>query len=104
MGESPCTCDDPDIVTVKDRNMEPSYIAGNPYSRFCKNCGRRYFCKASFWSGDDEKHIIPGNEEEPVSIEEYNDEYGNFFECPECGEPHFGEPDECGCGAVYQWE
>lgn len=103
MGEAACTCEEPELVPVKDRNMAPSYVSGNPYSRYCLGCGRRYFCKDYVWESSDEKYVIPKGEEEPVPIEEFDDE--NFFECPECGAPHFGFPDSCGdCGVGYTWE
>lgn len=102
MGESACTCDDPDLVVVNDRNMAAIYVPGNPYSRFCLYCGRRYFCSNSFWEQADEKYIIPKGDDEPIPAEEYDDE--NFFECPECDHPHFGFPDECeACGVGFDW-
>lgn len=97
-----CTCDDPNLVTVNDRNMAPVYVSGNKYSRYCTGCGRRYFCKDTFWKNADQKFVIPDGEDEPIPVDEYEDE--NFFECPECDEPHFGTPDECdACGAPYEW-
>lgn len=98
----PCSCDDPELVTTVDRNMAPVYVSGNPYSRYCVNCGRRYFCKGSYWEKSDDKHVIPKGDEEPIPVDEYEDE--NFFECPKCGHPHFGQPDECeACDAKFKW-
>lgn len=103
MGERACTCDDPDLVTVKDRNMDQPYVAGNPYSRYCRNCGRRYFCANSFWEKAKEKFVIAINGDEPVHVDDYEEE--NYFECPKCDKPHFGEPDGCeNCGADYNWD
>lgn len=107
MGEAGCTCDDPDLVPVKDMNLNLPFISGNPYSRFCRCCGRRYFCAKSFWERAAEKFIIPENEKSPVPAEEYGDgEERNFFECPGCGHPHFGFPESCegDCDAVYDWD
>lgn len=102
MGEDPCTCDDAELVAVKDRNMAPVYVAGNPYSRYCLGCGRRYFCKSTYWKDALKKYIIPRNDDEPVPADEYDDE--NFFECPQCGEPQFGLPDDCeACDQEYDW-
>jgi hypothetical protein len=102
MGDG-CSCDDPELVAAKDRSMEPIYISGNPYSRYCLGCGRRYFCKDTFWENADEKYVIPKDGDEPVHVDDYDEE--NFFECPECGQPHFGTPDDCdSCGAEYAWE
>lgn len=107
MGDG-CDCDDPELVAVKDREKEESYVSGNPYSRFCLNCRRRYFCKQSFWERAKEKFVIPfgDSETEPVPAEEYaeREDTDNFFECPKCGHPHFGKPDDCDCGAEYQWD
>lgn len=102
MSEDGCTCDDPDLVVVKDRNMGLPYVSGNPYSRYCRTCGRRYFCGKSFWKRAIDKFVIPLDDDEPVSVDDYEDE--NFFECPKCDEPHFGQPESCDCGAEYQWE
>lgn len=102
MTESDCSCDDPDLVVVRDRNMALPYVCGNPFSRYCTNCGRRYFCKESFWDNASEKWVIPNGDDEPIPIEDYDEE--NFFECPECDSPHFGFPDGCECGAKYQWD
>lgn len=101
MGEPACTCDDPDLVTVKDRNMAKPYVAGNPYSRYCRNCKRRYFCADSFWEKAKEKFVIGLGADEPVHVDDYDEE--NFFECPECDKPHFGMPSGCDCGADYEW-
>jgi hypothetical protein len=100
-----CSCDDPELVAVNDRNMAPVYVSGNPYSRYCTNCGRRYFCADSFWENSDDKHVIPDGEDEPVPFDEYEAE--NAFECPAdgCGTVHFGYPDQCdACGQTYKWE
>lgn len=101
MGKRGCTCDDPDLVPVKDCNLLPPYTSGNPYSRYCRTCGRRYFCAKSFWEKAKERFIIPSGEGDPVHTDEYDDE--NYFECPSCGKPHFGYPDVCGCGVEYDW-
>lgn len=101
MGERGCTCDSPDLVAVKDRNMARPYVSGNPYSRFCKGCGRRYFCAASFWERAKEKFVIPLGGDSPVSVSDFDDE--NYFECPQCDAPHFGHPAACECGAEYEW-
>lgn len=100
MGES-CSCEDPELVVVKDRNMALPYVSGNPYSRYCLGCGRRYFCSESYWLKADEKYVIPNRRDEPVHVDDYEDE--NYFECPKCEEPHFGHPDGCDCGAEYEW-
>ena len=97
-----CTCSDPDVVVTQDRNMSLPYVSGNAYCRYCRNCGRRYFCKKSFWQNIKEKFVIPMNGSEPEPVEDYDDE--NYFECPKCDHPHFGEPDSCeNCGAEYEW-
>lgn len=98
---STCTCDDPDIVVVRDRNMAFPYVSGNPYSRYCKGCKQRHFCSKTHWENADQKHVIPEGESEPVHVDDYEDE--NYFECPKCGNPHFGFPDDCACGADYEW-
>jgi len=47
--------------------------------------------------------VIPEGESKPVPVEEYDEE--NYFECPNCDHPQFGEPSECGnCGVEYTWE
>lgn len=100
-----CSCSDPDLVVVKDRSMSLPYVSGNAYSRYCRTCGRRYFCKKSFWKRAAEKFIIPRDSSDPVSAEDFagNDTYDNFFTCPGCDEPHFGYPSDCDCGAEYEW-
>lgn len=104
MGDG-CTCDDPSLVTIKDMNLTLPYVSGNAYSRYCQTCGRRYFCKKSFWKRAAEKFVIPKNEDEPIHVDDFDERDGcNFFECPQCDEPHFGQPDDCECGADYQWE
>lgn len=105
MGESACSCDDPELVVVYDKNMEKPYVSGNRYCRFCRNCGRRYFCKDTYWEQADEQWVIPMGEDEPIPGDQYEAEYDeNFFNCPECGHPHFGEPDSCEqCEADYNW-
>lgn len=102
-----CNCDEPDVVPVIDRNLAPTYISGNPYARLCRNCGQRHFCKGSFWEDSENKYVIPraeGDEDpDPIPVEEYEDE--NYFECPKCGKPRFGEPKKCeACGVEYEWE
>lgn len=98
-----CDCDDPNLVIVTDRNMAPVYSPGNPYSRLCTNCSRRYFCSKEHWTGADERYVIPKGEEEPVHEDDFDDE--NLFECPNCGHPNFGQPSECeACGEEYVWE
>lgn len=102
MGERGCSCDDPDLVPVKDLNMDLPYVSGNPYSRYCRGCGRRYFCAKGFWERAKQKFVIPTNGDEPVEVDEYDDD--NYFECPECGQPLFGFPDSCeDCGTEYDW-
>jgi hypothetical protein len=107
MGDG-CNCDGPDVVVVYDRNLAPAFVDGNPYGRFCLNCGRRIFSSEEFWKKADEKHVIPKDEDWPVHVDDMNgDQYENFFECPAdgCKEPHFGEPSGCdGCGADYNWD
>jgi hypothetical protein len=103
MSEDACTCDDPELVAVMDRNMVPVYVSGNKYCRYCLGCGRRYFCKKTFWERAKEKWVIPQGDDDPVPVEEFDDE--NFFECPECDHPHFGYPDECeNCSQPYGWD
>lgn len=102
MAESGCTCDDPDLVAAKDQNMSLPFVSGNPFSRFCRTCGRRYFCAKKFWEKATNRFIIPEGEDEPIPAEDYED----YFECPAdgCSHPHIGTPDECGsCGAEYDW-
>ena len=72
MSDSGCTCEEPDLVPVKDRNMERSYVSGNPYSRYCRTCGRRYFCAKSYWEHAGEKFVIPVDDDEPVRLDEYD--------------------------------
>lgn len=102
MGKKGCTCADPELVPVMDLKMRLPYVSGNAYSRFCLCCGRRYFCKKSFWEKANQKFVIPRGEDEPIPVEEYEEE--NFFECPECGKPQFGTPSECKeCAVPYDW-
>lgn len=102
-----CSCDDPNLVVAFDRHLAKPYVDGNPYCRFCLACGRRYFCKPSFWKKKGDKYVIPDGEEEPIHVDKFDGvQYENFFECPngDCNEPHFGEPEECdNCGANYNW-
>jgi hypothetical protein len=108
MGDG-CDCGDADIVAVSDRNMAPVYVPGNPYSRFCLNCGRRYFCSDTFWKDASEPYVIPKGEDEPIPLSEYgkSDEFDeNAFQCPAdgCDHPQFGKPAKCdACGTEYQW-
>lgn len=98
-----CSCSDPDVVVTQDRNMALPYVSGNKFCRFCRGCKRRYFCKASFWINAAKKFVIPKDSDEPVPVEDFEDE--NYFECPSCDHPHFGEPSNCeNCGVEYQWE
>lgn len=110
MGESGCTCEDPDLVPCQDRNMKLPYVSGNKYCRYCRNCGRRYFCKKSFWQRAKEKFVIPFGDEDadPIPVEDYVEEADerddNCFFCPECDTVLFGQPEECReCGAEYEW-
>lgn len=100
-----CTCSDPDLVPVKDQKMSLPYVSGNPYSRYCRTCGRRYFCAKSFWERAKERFIIPQGEDDPVPADEYDGDE-EYFECPDdgCHKPHFGQPDGCSCGAEYVWD
>jgi len=102
MSEDACSCEDPDLVLVKDRNMALPYVSGNPYSRYCRGCSRRYFCKGTLWERAKDKFVIPNNDDEPIPVEDYEDE--NYFECPKCEHPMFGYPDSCEeCGEEYDW-
>jgi len=103
MSKKGCSCEEPDLVPVNDRNLSLGYVSGNKYSRFCRTCGRRYFCTKSFWEKAAEKFIIPFESKEPVAAGEYDDE--NYFECPQCGKPHFGYPVDCDdCGVAFGWD
>lgn len=90
-----CTCDDPNLIPVKDGNLDVPYKDGNPYARYCTNCERRYFCAKSFFQKAAEKFLIPEGSNEPV----------HYFECPKCGADQTGEPDCCtDCGVEYEWD
>lgn len=120
MAEAGCSCADPDLVPTKDENMTLPYVSGNPYSRFCRGCGRRYFCAKRFWTRAATQYVIPRGESEPVEYDgddepdeadeadETDDESDetdedNQFECPACDRSHTGYPDACECGAEYDW-
>lgn len=88
------TCGEEFVVVRDESKYKAPHKEGNPYMRYCGNCGRRRYCSKQYWLEQEDRYILPKEGNQPVHV----------FECPNCGQENTGFPTECSeCGVVYEW-
>lgn len=102
-----------DTPVLFARMKRATWRPGNPFRRYCPECGRWLkMCTVEEWAGAESPMVLPADADsgDPTLVAAADTEFAdlaqrdNRFACPKCGTTHYGYPAECdNCSAVYNW-
>lgn len=102
------TCGNTAVKAVLDKRIELGDTkGGNKFRRRCMTCSAWLsMSSAEYFESHDDPFVLPlggdpnGDFDELVPLDEFNE-----FICPDdgCDRRHTGFPENCGCGAIYEW-